>query len=86
MENKVVWELTDEKCNEIQDLFEKRLALENLIKIVDVNNYELYDKIIKDYGRVLREFQEWWNLNSKEYNWNGENWYVDFQKKQVLCK
>ena len=84
--DKVVWELADDECNEIQNLFEKKISLENLIKIIDLNNKELYDKVIKDYGKALREFQAWWDINSKEHNWEGANWYVNFQKKQVLCK
>lgn len=85
MENKVVYQMTDEECNEIQDLYERKIALENLIKIVDINNNELYEKIIKDYGKAVREFQNWWDINGREKKWEGSNWFINFQKKQVLC-
>ncbi len=86
MENKVVWNLTNEECDEIQDLFEKKNAYENLIKIIDVNNNIMYEKLILDYSRILSDFNNWWNYYSQKYKWEGQNWIVDFENKQVLNK
>jgi CXXX repeat modification system protein len=52
MDQKVVWELSEEDSNEIQDLFERKIALENLVKIVDLKDSDIYEKLLKDYGKV----------------------------------
>ncbi|WP_132995162.1 CXXX repeat peptide modification system protein [Sporanaerobacter acetigenes] len=86
MDQKVVWELSEEDCNEIQDLFERKIALENLVKIVDLKDSDIYEKLLKDYGKTIREFEDWWKTKSSEYKWEGSNWWVDFTKNQVLTK
>lgn len=85
MEKKVVCNLTDEECNEIQDLFEKKNAYENLIKIIDASNKTLYENLISDYSKNLSDFNNWWSHYSKKYNWEGQNWFIDFDNKQVVC-
>jgi CXXX repeat modification system protein len=84
MENKVIWQLTDEELKEIEDLFEKKNAYENLVKIVDVDNEKIYQKLISEYTKTINEFNNWWKHYSKKYNWEGKNWFIDFQNKQVL--
>lgn len=84
MSSKVVCKLSEEELNEIQDLFEKKIALENLIKIVDLKDSVIYEKLVKDYGKSLREFQQWWDTKSAQYQWEGTNWWVDFSKSEVL--
>ncbi len=84
MNNKVIWNLTDKECDEIQDLFEKKNAYENLIKIIDTNNKTIYEKLIADYSKTLSDFNNWWSHYSKKYSWEGQNWFIDFENKQVL--
>ena len=84
MDKKVIWKLTDEECEEIEDLFEKKNAYENLIKIVDVDNDKIYQKLISEYSKTLSNFNAWWSNYSKKYNWEGTNWVIDFINKQVL--
>lgn len=84
MERKIVWTLTESECKEIEDLFEKKNAYENLIKIVDADNEKIYKKLISDYASTVSSFNKWWNDYSKKYNWEGENWVVDFEAKQIL--
>ena len=84
MSEKVVGELSNEEFREIEDLFERKLALENITKIIDVEDNKLYEKLIKDYGETVRKFKNWWNVMSKKYNWEGTNWRVDFETKQIL--
>lgn len=86
MADKVIWDLSDEDFTEIQDLFEKRLALENLINVVDVKNTELHDKVVKDYGETLHKFNDWWPAKKAQYNWDGDNWWLNFDTKQIMCK
>ncbi|MDO4799909.1 MAG: CXXX repeat peptide modification system protein [Bacillota bacterium] len=80
---RVVWKLTEEEYIEIESLFERKIALENLAKIVDSENTALYEKMIADYGRTLRQFNEWWKIMSQKYSWSGKNWWLDFETKEI---
>lgn len=84
MDKKVVWKLSKKEEAEISDLFEKKIALENLAKVVDASNDSLYSKIIKDYGHVLALFDRWWDEMSNKYNWEGNTWKIDFVTKEVI--
>lgn len=75
---KVVWTLSDEDKDRIQNLFERKLALENLSKILEADNNELYERLVKDYGRTCREFNQWWQDMSQKHRWEGTDWRVDF--------
>ena len=81
--NKVIWKLTEDEKKEIQQLFEKRIALENLVNIIDPKNEDLYDKIITDYGKTMENFQNWWSAMGKKYEWEGQNWTVNFDTNEV---
>ncbi|CAK7010969.1 CXXX repeat peptide modification system protein [Tissierella sp.] len=84
MNTKEVWQLNDDEFKEIEDLFEKKIALENLIKIVDADSQKLYDKLINDYGKTVHHFDSWWNEMSKKYDWEGKNWWLDFKTKKIM--
>ena len=81
---RIVGVLAGEDKEEIQNLFEKKLALENLVKIIDADNQKIYDKLVTDYGRTLRQFQAWWMINSQKYKWEGQNWSIDFETSEVI--
>jgi CXXX repeat modification system protein len=83
--NKAIWVLTDEENNEILELYEKKIALENLAKILDSDNELLRNRLVVDYGHVLHKFQDWWNYYSGKYHWEtGGNWAINFSTKEVL--
>lgn len=84
MSQKVIWDLSDEDFKIIESLFEKRLALENLVKIVEPSNTELYEKVVADYGKTMRQFQGWWTTMSTQHQWPGMNWWVNFETQQVM--
>lgn len=78
---KAVGHVTKEERDEIQALFERRNGLNELAKILTVDNSELYDKLVKDMGEATTKFQNWWNQMGAKYQWesaeNG-NWEIDF--------
>jgi CXXX repeat modification system protein len=83
--NKTIWTLTEEEKNDIQVLYEKRIALENLINIIDPTNEALYDKLTDDYRKTVAKFQKWWDDIGQKYNWEkGNNWSVDFETNEVI--
>lgn len=81
---KKVGKVNDIEKNEIKVLFEKKNALECLIKVIDSNNEELYNRIITDYTKVFNDFQKWWIKMNEKYNWEGDNWQIDFETNDIL--
>ncbi len=83
---KIVGSVTVEEKNEIQALFERRNGLNELAKILTVDNNELYEKLIKDMGETGTKFQNWWNRMSSKYQWEsaeGGNWEIDFDTCEI---
>lgn len=78
---KEIGRVTEAERDEIQTLFERRNGLNELAKIVTVDNTELYERLVKDMGETGTKFQGWWNRMSDKYTWesveNG-NWEIDF--------
>ena len=54
--NKVVGKVTQDECKEIQFLFERRNGLNELVKILDPHNDELYEKVVNDLGETKKRF------------------------------
>lgn len=84
---KVIFELSDNELAEIRNLYEKKTALENLVKIVEPANEELYTRITSDYTKVLSLFQKWWEDMSKKYQWEHSesgHWTVNFDTKEII--
>ena len=84
MENKIVHNLSDEESKKIEELYEKKLAFENLIKIVDGENEKIYNKLISDYGNLLKEYNIWWDSMRQKYEWEGSSWRVDFYNNTII--
>ena len=84
---KLVGQVTPEERNEIQTLFERRNGLNELAKILTVDNHELYEKLVKDLGETTTKYQSWWNRMSSKYHWesteNG-NWEINFDTCEVF--
>ena len=78
--------ITPEERNQIQKLFERRNGLNELAKILNANDDELYQKLVKDMGETSTKFQNWWNEMGTKYNWeaadNG-NWEIDFNDCKI---
>ena len=84
---KIVGRVTPEERNEIKQLFERRNGLNELAKIVTVDNVALYEKLVKDLGETSVKFQTWWNNMAVKYEWEGydnANWEIDFETCEIL--
>ena len=83
---KLVGQVTNEEKNEIQQLFERRNGLNELAKILNADNTELYEKLVKDMGETGTKFQGWWDRMSQKYQWesteNG-NWEINFETNEI---
>ena len=83
---KIVGQVTVEEKNEIQTLFERRNGLNELAKIVTVDNTELYEKLVKDLGETGAKFQNWWNRMAGKYQWESSengNWEINFDTCEI---
>lgn len=83
---KVVGQVTIEERNEIQQLFERRNGLNELAKILTVDNHELYEKLVKDMGETGTKFQSWWDRMGEKYQWEsieGGNWEINFETCEI---
>lgn len=83
---KIVGQVTPEERAEIQALFERKNGLQELAKIVDANNQELYEKLVKDMGETGTKFQQWWDSKAKQYGWESHpkgNWEINFQTNEI---
>lgn len=77
--SKITFAIEQQECDEIRELFENKLALENLAKIITPEaNPMTYDKMIADYGKVLREFNEWWDRIFNKYQCKQGNYCINF--------
>ena len=82
MNKELIGQVTTDEKNEIQTLFERRNGLNELAKILTVDNNELYEKLVKDLGETDSKFQNWWKTMSDKYQWEsieGGNWEIDFE-------
>lgn len=83
---KIVGQVTPEEKNEILLLFERRNGLNELAKILTVDNEELYEKLVKDIGETGTKFQNWWNRMAEKYQWESAldgNWEINFDTCEI---
>lgn len=79
---KEVGKVTPQERDEIKRLFERRMGLVELAKIVNTSDTELYDRLVTDLGDNSTKFQQWWDNMSEKYDWESSdegNWEIDFQ-------
>lgn len=79
---KEVGKVTPQERDEIKRLFERRMGLVELAKIVNASDTELYDRLVTDLGDNSTKFQQWWDKMSEKYDWESSdegNWEIDFQ-------
>lgn len=84
--SKIVGKVTIEEKNEIQTLFERRNGLNELAKILNADDAELYEKLVKDLGETGSRFQSWWDRMAVKYKWEstpGGHWTIDFNTCEI---
>lgn len=82
---KEVGSLTQEECSNIEELLEKKIALENLLNIVS-ESQEIYKKVDRDYKIIAEEYEKWWRDTSDKYIWESTDnsfWSIDFKFRKV---
>ncbi len=87
MEKRLVGQVTPDEKNEIQALFERRNGLNELAKILNADNSELYEKLVRDMGETSTRFQGWWDRMAQKYQWEstaGGNWEINFETCEIF--
>lgn len=82
---KEVGTLTQEESRNLEEILEKKIALENLLKILS-ESQEIYKKVFRDYKNTVEEYEKWWRDTSDKYIWEStENffWSIDFKSRKV---
>lgn len=74
--------LQPEEIKLIEDIYERKVALENLTKIIDIKDEEIYNKLIQDYAKTIKNYENWWKKITVKYNLNG-NYMVDFINRSL---
>ena len=83
---KIVGKVTEEERDEIRALFERRNGLQELARILKVEDSLLYEKLVKDLGETGRKFQNWWDSMEKKYHWESSpngNWSINFDTCEI---
>lgn len=82
---KEVGTLTQEESRNLEELLEKKIALENLLKILS-ESQEVYEKVDRDYKNIVEEYEKWWIDTSDKYMWESTGnsfWSIDFKSRKV---
>lgn len=82
---KEVGTLTQEESENLEELLEKKIALENLLKILS-ESQEIYKKVDRDYKNIVEEYEKWWRDTSYKYIWESTDnsfWSIDFKSRKV---
>ena len=82
---KEVGTLTQEESRNLEKLLEKKIALENLLKILS-ESQEIYKKVNRDYKNIVEEYEKWWRDTSDKYIWKSTDnsfWSIDFKSRKV---
>ena len=80
--------VTEKEKDEIEELYDKKIAIEKLLCLATSNNNdELYGKVIEDYTKVNKKFDEWWAKMGSKYKWQGDEnrqWSINFDTCEVF--
>lgn len=77
----LIGRVTAVERDEIRTLFERKNGLNELAKILTVENAELYERLIRDLGETNTRFQDWWSRMAEKYSWDSDengHWEIDF--------
>lgn len=76
--------VTEKEKQEIQDIYERKVALESLLNIIDSDKDYVYNKLINDYSSTLFKFNKWWDDMANKYQWIGSQFQIDFSTNEIF--
>ena len=88
MERKIVGKVNESEQKEIEVLFEKKNALEAIMKALNPSENEtMYERVVSDYSNVNTNFENWWSIMHKKYSWESSSdghWQIDFSNGDII--
>lgn len=87
MERKLIGKVTIEEKEQIYEIYLRRSGLTDLVKILSVDQEDLYEKVIKDLGETNARFQYWWDTMAEKYKWvsvENSRWKIDFNTCEIF--
>lgn len=77
--------LEADEIKAIRNIYEKKLALENLAKIIKLDvNPELYERLVSDYSATMQAFNGWWDDMFRKYQVEPGDYIVDFLNGKII--
>ena len=77
--------LNEYETDEILELFEKKVAMENLSIIIDKEKQPaLFSSLKKDYEKLIHKYQKWWERLAMENGWQKDILYINFSTREVI--
>lgn len=83
--NKVIGQVTPEERKAISHMYEKKVALQNLL-LMDISE-QYRDQISEDLDSIIKDMENWWSEMASKYNWpgaQGMHWEVDFRTGEII--
>lgn len=91
MSEKSVGKVAAVERDEIEKLYQRKMALAELFRTLGKSELEvmerLYDKALTDLGSTSAAFQAWWDKTARKYGWTaaeGASWRIDFATCEVF--
>lgn len=85
--------LTKEEGKRALQLYEKKMAMENLLKILDApEDRALYERAVKELKEADEQYDLWWKETYQKYQWKdiddtgNQSAYIDFRENAVYLQ
>lgn len=94
-ERRKISTVTPEEKDEIKALLERKNSLSELLSALsgsdceELSNSNIYNRVVKDLGKVSSEFEGWWMEKSIKYDWEkikGCRWVIDFDTCDIYLQ
>lgn len=94
MPNELVGTVSQEEKEEIQSLYQRKLALDEMLFKFENNasilrDENLYEKLVSDMGRTNYQSQRWWSEKGEKYQWKGNSkgrWVINFDTNEIFLE
>nr|WP_317282274.1 CXXX repeat peptide modification system protein [uncultured Sellimonas sp.] len=87
---KKLGDLTKEEGKQALTLYEKKMAIDNLVKILDKDTEKsLYEKAVKEQDDVNQKYDSWWRKICEKYYGiyiENQEFYIDFRKNSIFLQ
>jgi CXXX repeat modification system protein len=89
MNKKFVGSVTETEKQEIENLYNRKNSLAEMIMLIDLKEYKndaIYERILEDMTVTSKKYSQWWQKKSEKYNWHKfekGSWTLDFDTNKV---